>query len=804
MLRTHFRFALRHLRRHPGYTAINVAGLALGIGCCLLVFLYAREELRFDRFHDKIDRLFRVVAHEHRTDGDRSYANMPAPLAPTLAAELPGVARATRVMDGGAVVHHGDRVFREAVTFVDPAFLQMFSFPLVAGDPATALHDLNSVVLTEETARKFFGEAEAVGQVLTLQLAEAEAFVVTGVAAAPPNASSLSFDVLLRFEKNPDYAVTADAWDSATHQVFVELAPRARPADLNAALAPILRTYRADYVEYLNTHFRVPASERDVLRLQLQPMADIHFDTRFQEGRTGNPVFVYILIGIALLVLASGCINFINLSLGRIATRLKEVGVRKAVGASRQHLILQFWVETALLCLAALLLGIGLVESILPAFGRFLRTDLQLDFFSDPVLPAAVALLFFAITFIAGSYPAFHLAGFHPVDVLKGRLHVRGPGLFRRGLTAFQFALSILFISSTLVMVRQFTFLQEQDPGFVQEQVVTLPISGRADGDVLAERLRARLAAEPGVVSVGAASNALGLGPDGSTYRSVMTFMHLDTEIRAHLLRIDAGYLQTLGIPMVAGRPFAPDDSRSGILINETFARQLPEEEVVGLPLSGFELPSGETPVIRGVVQDFHFESLHHRIEPLLMHVDAGTPVRRLFIRIRPTGVPATLAALERHWTAVAPDVPFQYSFLDEDVDRQYRAVARQIQVATTAAGLAVLIACLGLFGLSVMAVNRRIKEIGIRKVLGASVTGLLLLVTREFLLLVGVAFVLAAPLAYFAAHGWLTQFAYRISVPWTIFLAAGLLTLLIALATVSYQAVRAARTNPVRALRYE
>ena len=807
MLKSYFLVALRTLRKQPGYTCINVLGLALGLACCLIIFLFVYEEYTFDAFHQKADDLYRLYNVEARPEGTRIYAGMPMPLGPALQADVAAVRHTVRVLDGGGTVQVDEARFGENILFADAAFFEVFSFPLVQGDPATALTDLQSVVLTEAQARKYFGETPALGQTLRIRIGpDFEDFLVTGVAAALPEASSIRFRMVVRFEKHPFYPQDGDNWDSFNHQVYAELMPGTDPATVETHLVDFSRTYLGDLTSHLNRLMGLDPETGDAYQLRLQPIRAMHLDARIPEGRSSNPLFSWILGIIALMVLGSGCINFVNLSTGQAATRLKEVGVRKVVGAGRRQLMGQFWGETLLLCLLALVLGVGLAELGLPHFNAFLRRDLSLDLGGNGPLWVALPALLLLTALLAGSYPALYLTRFQPSDILKGYPQHRGKGPFRNGLIVFQFALAFLLVMSMLTMTRQLDYLRTQDPGFDQEQVVVVPVSASEQDDAFVEVYKQQLQSVAGVVGVTAASNALGQGPSGGRSTSIITFTHEDTDIPAHVVRIDPDYLATLGLGLVWGRSFSADlpGDRQAILINETLARRLAIEPGESFPLTGFSIEHGVTPTVIGVVRDFNFEALRQPIAPLVMHMDASVPFTRLFIRIRPENVPATLAAVETHWKALTPDHTFRHSFLDEDVDRQYTQEVRQIQVAGVATILAMLIACFGLLGLAVLTSVRRTKEIGVRKVLGASVAGLVLLLSKDFLRWVALAFMLAAPLAWFNMDLWLSQFAYQIEMSWQTFLTAGLSVLLVAVLTVSYQAVKAALANPVKSLRYE
>jgi ABC-type antimicrobial peptide transport system permease subunit len=544
----------------------------------------------------------------------------------------------------------------------------------------------------------------------------------------------------------------------------------------------------------------------DAYQLLIQPIRDVHLDGRITEGRASNPIFSWVMGVIALMVLASGCINFINLSLGQAAARVKEVGVRKVMGAARLQLMGQFWSETVVLCLLALLVGIGLAELGLPYFNAFLRRDLSLDIAGSGALWAALLGLLLLTALLAGSYPALYLSRFRPVVILQGRLRQGGKGYLRKGLIVFQFVLAILLVTMMLTMNGQLHYLRDQDIGFDQEQVVVVPVSISEQDDAFVERYRQRLQTVPGVVEVAAASNALGQAPTGGRSTSILTFTHRDADIPAHLLRIDPSYLEALDLQLAWGRNFSdalPGD-RQAVLINETMARRLSIQPGDAYPLDGFTVGATDAPTVIGVVEDFNFEPLRKPIAPLVMYMDPSTPFMRLFVRIRPDEAQATLAAMEAHWKELAPDLSFNHSFLDEDVDRQYLQEVRQIQVAGVATTLAMLIACFGLLGLAVLTGAQRTKEIGVRKVLGASALGLVMLLSKDFLRLVAVAFVLAVPLAWFNLDLWLAQFAYRVDLTPGVFLLAGAAVLLVAWLTVSYQAVRAALANPVDSRRDE
>ena len=803
MLRNYFKIALRNLMRHKGYAFINIAGLAVGLACCLLIGLFVRSELSYDRFHEKADRLYRAWVDE-REEGERFFNTItPIPLGPTLERTFPDVQEAVRLYAYADLVRRGERQFTERIHLADSAFFDVFTFPLIRGDPQAALDQPNSVVLTEPIARKYFGDEDPVGQTLAVRVGgEVQDLTVTGVAEAPPEASSIQFDVLVPFAKNGFRESSKQAWRQIYVETYVLLREGTSADALEAKLPSMVQQVFGD--QYREGTYLVG----------LQNITNIHLNPDIPIGLEpiSDPAYSYILSAIALLVLLIACINFVTLSVGRSADRALEVGVRKAVGAQRRQLVGQFWGEALLLTGLALMLGIVLTWVFLPLFNSLSGRTLYFTFGLPTVLMLLGALA--VVGLAAGSYPAIVLSGFRPVEVLKGTLQVKGDKSFlRRGLVVVQFALAIFLVASMLVMAQQMRYLQTKNLGFDKEQVVTIPTTGGfSEGFRTYELLRGELQAVPGVAGVTASAFVFG-GPgwagigyhaEDGTYR----------EFNANFAGYD--FVETLGIEMAAGRPFSRElsaDTSRGLLVNEAFVAEYGWEDPIGRRLPG---PFPDHEVI-GVVEDFNYASLHTPVEPLVIaanpdlvlrgaaNVDfSGDPTPDISVRLRPENLPATLEQVERAWKAVAPEQPFAYTFLDAAVDSQYRLEARLSRIVGVASALAILIACLGLFGLAALTAVRRTKEIGVRKVLGASVSSITLLLSKDFLGLVLVALALAVPVAYLVMRQWLEGFAYRVGLGPSIFVLAGVLVLLIALVTVSYQAVKAALADPVKSLRYE
>ena len=793
MLKNYLKIAYRSLVRHKGYTFINVAGLAVGLACCLLIALYVRSEWSYDRFHARGERIYRVLQTLHAGEEEQLGAQTSPLLARTMEASLPGVERAVRLYLQEGVVKVGVDQFKEPLLFADASFFDVFTFGLLRGDPARALDAPDAVVLSEAAAQRYFGTTDVLGRRLSIRVGEAfYDFTVSAVAAPVPETSSIQFDVLLPLQKleQVDPSFASPNWGTLAPRTYVLLDSSAAMADVAGRLPAFVEaTLPEDRVAYT--------------RYLLQPLDEVHWSpgVRRSLSAASDPVYPYLLSGIALFILVIACINFTTLTLGRSAGRAQEVGMRKALGAVRGQLVRQFWGEAVLVCCIALGLSLVIVELTLPFFSNFFGRHLRLE--ADPGLLLLIGALLLGVGLLAGSYPALYLSRFHPVEVLKGRTSAGRPRRLVQALVVVQFTFSVFLIISTLLMAQQLRLVQERDLGFDKEQVVRITAEYGAtwEGVGVMARYRTALADAPDVFGIAGSMNRLG----GEEPMGVYSLASGVDTVQGHHFNVTPEYLETLGLTLKEGRNFSaarPTDSTAAVLVNEALVEAFGWDSPLGRPLSA--LFAFEEAKVIGVVEDFHYEPLYERVAPLAMYVGARAPVWHLYVRIAPGDVPATLARLKRAWHEVAPDLPFEYTFLDQEIDERYRADRRWARLIRYAALLAIAIACLGLFGLATLEASRRTKEIGIRKVLGASVTGIAVLLSKDFAKLVLVAFVLAVPVAYLAMRRWLEDFAYRIEIGAGVFFLAGGAVLLVALLTVSYRAAKAALADPVESLRYE
>jgi putative ABC transport system permease protein len=818
MFGNYLKIAYRNLIRSKLYTSISVVGLATGVACCILIFLYVQDELTYDRFHDNAENICRAI--RVRTSPDGTVSAKPYTcglLGPLLETDFPEVSRSTRLVGSQLVVRVEDKSFSETVQMVDPGFLEMFTFPLLFGEGQRVLSDPTSLIITTETARKYFGDDDPMGRVVELQLDETfREFTVTGVIHPAPTNSSIEFDLLISTANIKQIFPPGlmDSWENGCVQTFVQLRPgtdmEGFRIKLNGHVAGLTRDF-----EFNND---------DKLSYRLQPLTDIHLNTAYSavHGSSSNPLYSYVLSGIALAILLIACINFTTLAVGRATGRAKEVGVRKAVGADRGQLARQFWMEALLLSLGAVLMGTMLSELMLPVFNQLTHKQLILTFKSNHVLLPALLGLFLVTAFVAGAYPALYQSSLSTVASLKGTARVSSRNGLMRALVAVQFTVSVILIIATLTMSRQMRFIANRDLGYDQEWVVTIPVDASGEKtSIILERYRKELSGRPGILSVTGYSFPLGSywmrvfpkeGPGTCiSFGEDITKSAGESgtpEERSFFYAnfVDYDYLPTLGVKIVEGRNFSrefPSDATGSVLINRAAMKAFGWEDAVGR-----QLPFGfDDMTVVGLMEDFHFYPVHRKIEPLVISLPGTgwlTSIGEIAVRINSQDVPETIALLEEIWKETAEGLPFSYAFLDDQVADQYAAEKRWEHIVRYASALSLLVACLGLFGVASLAVARRKKEIGIRKVVGAKVSNIVTIFLREFVLLVVLASLIASPVAYLVMSRWLENFAYRTPIGAFVFILATAVALAIAMITVIYQVLKAALANPVESLRYE
>ncbi len=814
MLKNYLKIAIRNFHRNKFLSAITIFSLVIGFTFCILIFLYIQNEFTYDKFHKDAEQIYRVY-YQQDTERRGIYKStaVPAPLGQVLLEDVPGIMDMVRLYSVGIdyVVSNGDDFFREQLSFADKSFFRMFTFLFKYGNPETALKMKNSIVLSQTMAIKYFGDENPLGRILSIKYPgekEYLQFQVSGVVENIPENSSIKFNLMIPFNNNKKLLdVSNDEWYFiGNYTTYIKLQKGLKPKDIKEQITHIENKYLHDWYKKHNTKFL------------LQPLTSIHFDADIDytfDHVTSNPVYSYILSAITLLVLLIACINFINLSIAGSSARTKEVGIRKTVGSSRIQLITQFISEFVLLILISVISSLVLAGIGLPLFNGLLGKSLSLTSLLNFQSIALLLLLILITAILSGFYPAILLSGFKPADILRNRLKPGGNSAFSRGLIIFQFALSIFFISCALLMHKQSGFIKNTNLGYNPEQVIIISTDVLEGGNnSFMNTFKNDLLQFPNIGSISGF-----LHPLVDDYISTASADKSDNkELVYNPIFIDYDFLNTLKIDLLYGRNFSREhalDVTKAVIVNESFVKEMGCKNPIGEILPGqmgFALMNKKTgkpdfirnPEVIGVVKDFNFRSLHYKISPLALFLNSSSIGSEIYIRINGKNYSETLKLIENKWKKYTSGLPFTFRFLDEDVERQYREEIRWTKIISYASIFAILIACLGIFGLSSLSIIRRTKEIGIRKVFGSSNSQIVFLLSKQEIFLISLANLISWPIAYFAMNRWLQNFAYRISIEWWVFALAGGLALVIALLTVSTQAVRAALANPVEALRYE
>ncbi len=793
MLKNYLKIAFRNLWRHRGFSFLNITGLAIGLTAGFLMLMYVAFELSYDNFHTKGDDIYRVVANI-KTPTDNIEANKAAvAVPPNLQRTFPEVLSAVRIMNIDMVVRNNESRFQESNTVVvDSAFFDVFDFKLIQGDTKTVLTAPYSIVLSETAAQKYFGEENPMGKSLSIMEEKYNA-TVTGVMQDIPGNSQIDTDVLLSMttyseDLEPDIDTN---WGGYDPTAYVLLAPGTDPSALEAKLPEFLEQNNGDEMR----------ADQMFVTLFLEPLKEVYLYSDRGGDIVGNINNVYTFAVIALFILLIACINFINLTTARSVERAKEVGVRKVIGAKKNQLSLQFIGESMIISFFAFLITLVLAAICLPLFNTLAGKTISIGIFSNPLQILILFIVSMVLGILAGVYPAMVLSSFQPVSVLKGTFSTSSKGIFlRKGLVIAQFTISIVLIIGTMVIYQQTHYMQSKELGFDKDQILVLntPVSPAQ------KELRDVIDGMQEVKSTGLGSSIPGRG-NFAAYSQIenkngdMQIANLD------LYFVDYDYIDQLAMKVIAGRTFSEEfatDSTEAMVVNQRTIKLLgysDPKEALGAKFDQW----GQQGQIIGVIQDFHFRSLAQNIAPLTMRMAEGaTDV--LTVKIDSKNIQGTVAAIEDQWARILPDTPFEYTFMDEEFNQQYQDEIRFGNLFMNFAILAIFISCLGLLGLAAYSTLQRKKEIGIRKVVGSSVTGVLTLLSKDFIKLVGVAFLIAAPVSWLLMDSWLNEFAYRIDIPWWTFVLSGISALAIALATVSFHALKASLANPVNSLRTE
>jgi putative ABC transport system permease protein len=794
MLKNYLLLAIKNCRKQKMFSVINILGLTVGIVCCLMIFLFIMNEFSYDRFHKNGEHIYRVMRKSHTNGASRDIPYLAPPYAKALLNDYPdAIKKAVRIFPDNDLVTYNNISFNEKKVFLaDSNFFQFFSFRLLKGNPASVLADPNSIVMTASTAKKYFGNEDPVGKVVSFN--KKMQLKVTGIAEDVPANSHIEFDIVVptgNWEHTPFF----NQWTNNGVFVYVQLNPAVQPSHL-------MKLFPAFMEKYLGEWYRKMGFKNDLI---LHPLHGIYFETDSsfdREVKHGSKKMVYIFMSVAILILIIACINFMNLSTARAVDRSKEVGVRKVLGAVRRELTWQFIFESLLFATVAAISALLLLQLVMRAYTNFLGYELP-AYWTNPWVYVFTIGVILVIGLLAGSYPALMLSSFSPIESLKGKLKAGKHGaFFRKALVVFQFGISVLLIVCVAVVMRQMHYVRNSDMGFSKEQSMIVRLDNGAIWDKKLQ-FKNQVQADPAVDAVSLMTGEPGGFHDNYSFE---VEGHPGENLMFNTQFADFEYVKTLGLKIIAGRDFSPafsTDSTNSVLINRTAAAQLgyTPQQAVGkwINITGIK----ERRTIVGVVEDYHFTSLKNVIAPLVISTQKDD--RRLaLIKLKTDNLPAAITRIGKIYAAAAPDYPFAFDFLDERFNKLYKAEVKQETLLTVFSIIAIGIACLGLFGLASYTAIKRTKEIGVRKVLGSSVENIVLLLSKDLLKPVLLGTVIAIPAGYFVMQNWLQNFAYRTSVHWWLFLAAAVIAVFIALFTVSVQAIKAALVNPVKSLRTE
>jgi len=788
---------------------VNLAGLFLAFTSSLLLLLTVHQEFSFDRFHTEIHDLYKIYSVSFTAQEDRLNTSMGYPVAPTLKSEVPDIVMATPFMPGGGEIRYGNNEFNNNVKLVSPDFFNMFSFKILSGNSHTPLSNKYDIVLSKSSASALFGLENPIGKMVKAKIGGAwNDLIVSAIIEDAPENSTLKYDALVRIEINSDYAERQNNWNVQSHPVYVQTDKDVTREVVEGKLRPMVRKYLVNdggaYKDYRKD------SNGDVMVFKLAPLTSLHFNNEIGPQNAANKTYLYGMLLIAVTVLFIACFNFINLSIASAFTRSKEIGIRKVNGATKKQIFFLLWLESFLLFMAALLVSLLFASLLLQYFSDLIEIKLNLSKLFEPVFVSYILLGALVVSFLAGGYPSWLISNFKVVESLKGEQSYKRPGVFRNASMAFQFFMASILISCTLTIFQQMDFLTHAQLGFDQESVISIPIKRNENSQKNISRLRNAFASNPDVLAISASSSNLGIGQDGNQSSNSASFGFNDKTINTEILLVDNDILKTLSISPVNGRDFSslfPSDTSSSvinIIVTKTVADQFGVPNVNELLFYPSPNHSGPKFNIVGVIADLHLHSLHQKVTPVTLMMARTNPLNYILVKVRTDNPVKTMKMVSQTYHEIEPDNDVDISYLSENTQRWYTKERKFSTLFICSAFVALILSCLGLFAVTSLDMQKRYKEIGIRKVLGASTLEINNLLVKNFIKYIFISFLLSIPFAWQIVNKWLENFAYKTSISWWVIFSGGVFLILLAIVTISLQTMRASVANPVKSLRTE
>jgi ABC-type antimicrobial peptide transport system permease subunit len=804
MFKNYFKTMIRNMQKNKLHTVINVVGMGVAFTCSIVIFLVVHFMFSFDNFHKNKERIFKAYHYAKGPAGDEVGTSMPYPVRPALLSENTGVEKATLIRDIGNEVMYKGKELDLRVKLVDEDFLRMFSFPIISGNKETPLENAGNVVLSKDAATIIFNDEEPVGKSIRVKMGDSfKDLVVSAVVDNSMPNSSLKFDLLARTELNPAYPSIKNQWDYWQSELFVMLDNHNNQRSVEQKLQAFQEKYQPAVEAALKKDGFRPDENGNYRSLRLLPLSELHFSPKLSNTGGANKATIYIVMLIGIMILLIACFNFINLNIGLSFNRSKEMGIRKCLGAGKRQVWLQVFGESFFVCVIALLLGLVAAGFLIKMINEYFASPISISMLFSPVFILILVATLVAVAFITGGYPSSIVSKLRTTEILKGKFNLKRSGLLRNGLVVAQFVIALVLICATIIIYQQFHYLQNAPLGYETSSLISIPIRDGNKSREIIHQLRMRLGNQSSIASVSGTSTNLGVGMDGSTSKMMMDFGYKGQTIRTTLLFADYDILNTTGIKPLEGRDFSTghiSDSSNAVIVTQSMASQFNEKNVLGL---SFYSDSSRPPQrIIGVIPDFHLYSMHERAEPLMITLNKNEWLSYALVKIKTANPVATMDLIKKTYADLEPGVPFKGSFVDENIERWYKEEKEMGRMFSVSAGIAVILSCMGLFGIALISIRQRVKEIGVRKVLGATVAGIATMVTKDFIKPVLLAMLIAIPIAFWCMTKWLEDFVYRVQISWWVFVAAAAFGIVIAILTVSFHAIKAAITNPVKSLR--